>query len=118
MVTSQTDTPYGFGEERVLRVGPPGRLGLLLTGIALVVAIGLLAPAGALAAPGGGKLTISPQPGTPDASPQTQISILGVSRSRIRSVSVTGQSSGPHSGSLHSYSSHRGASLVLGQPLA
>ncbi len=36
------------------------------------------------------KPAISPAPGTPDASPQTQISILGVRPSRIASVRVTG----------------------------
>jgi hypothetical protein len=74
-------------------------------------------PAGALADPGSG-LTLSPQRGTPDASPDTQISILGVPRNRIRSVQVTGQASGPHGGHLASYSGHRGASFLLDHPLA
>jgi hypothetical protein len=94
-----------------------GRRQLLLVLVA-IAAIGLLAPAGSGAATPGGKLTISPAPNTPDASPQTQISILGVARSRIRSVTVTGQSSGAHSGRLRSYSGHRGASFVLNQPLS
>ena len=63
------------------------------------------------------KLTISPQADTPDASPQTQISILGTPRKTIRSVSVTGQTSGPHPGHLSSYSGHRGASFLLDQQL-
>ena len=63
------------------------------------------------------KLTISPQADTPDASPQTQISILGTPRNTIRSVSVTGQTSGPHPGHLSSYSGHRGASFLLDQQL-
>ena len=63
------------------------------------------------------KLTISPQADTPDASPQTQISILGTPRKSIRSVSVTGQTSGPHPGHLSSYSGHRGASFLLDQQL-
>ena len=49
--------------------------------------------------------------------PATQISILGVPRRSIRWVSVTGQSTGAHSGRLLSYSGHRGASFVLDQPL-
>src|SRR5947209_4643075 len=60
---------------------------------------------------------ISPQPGTPDASPQTQISILGVAPSRIRAVSVTGRASGGHPGVLRRYSGNRGASFVLRRPL-
>jgi arylsulfotransferase ASST len=100
-----------------LRLGAPGRPGLLIVLVALAAGLGLLAPAASLASAAGGRLTISPQPNTPDASPGTQISILGVARSQIRSVSVTGQSSGVHSGSLLSYSGHRGASFVPDQPL-
>jgi Arylsulfotransferase (ASST) len=87
----------------------PGRR-YLIAGLAIAA---LAAPAGAHAS----SLTISPQPGTPDASPQTQISILGVPRPQIRSVQVTGQVSGPHSGSLRSYSGHRGASFLPDQAL-
>jgi hypothetical protein len=94
------------------------RLALLCVTAATAVAAGLLGPAGSLAASSaGGKLTISPQPNTPDASPATQISILGVARQRIRSVQVTGQTSGGHSGRLRSYSHHRGASFLPDQPL-
>jgi hypothetical protein len=99
-----------------LRLGAPGRPGLLIVLVALAAGLGLLAPAGSLAAPETGKLAISPQPNTPAASPQTQISILGAPRSQIRSVSVTGQSSGVHPGRLLSYSGHRGASFVPDQP--
>ncbi len=83
----------------------------------MAIAAGLLAPAGSVAASTGGRLTISPAPNTPDASPQTQISILGDPRSQIRSVSVTGDRSGVHTGRLLSYSRHRGASFVLDQAL-
>jgi hypothetical protein len=93
-----------------------GRRGFLVL-VAIAAGFGLLAPAGSLASAAAGKLTISPQPNTPDASPATQISILGVARRRIQSVSVTGQISGAHSGHLLSYSRHRGASFVPDQPL-
>ncbi len=43
--------------------------------------------------------------------------MLGVAPGRIESVRVTGDASGPHPGSLHAYSGHRGASFVLDQPL-
>jgi hypothetical protein len=95
------------------------RLALLCVTVAAAVSAGLAGPAGSLAASsGGGKLTISPQANTPDASPATQISILGVARQRIRSVQVTGQTSGGHSGRLRSYSHHRGASFLPDQPLS
>jgi hypothetical protein len=64
------------------------------------------------------KLTISPAPGTPDASPDTQISILGVKSQRIRSVRVTGASTGSHAGTLKHYSSGNGASFVPSEPFA
>jgi Arylsulfotransferase (ASST) len=89
-----------------------------MVAILMALAAVLASPSGALAASSGGKLTISPAPNTPDASPQTQISVLGVPRRLIRAVSVTGQMSGPHTGRLLTYSRHRGASFVLDQPLA
>src|SRR5205807_164160 len=60
---------------------------------------------------------VSPSPGTPAASPQTQISILGVRPAAIRRVSVTGAASGRHIGSLRRYSGDRGGSFVLRRPL-
>jgi hypothetical protein len=65
----------------------------------------------------GSNLAVSPAPGTPDASPQTQISILGVAPKSIGSVRVTGATSGGHRGHLRSYSGGRGASFLLSQPL-
>jgi hypothetical protein len=64
-----------------------------------------------------GPLAISPAAGTPDVSPRTQISVLGVSPARIASVTVTGATSGAHSGRLLPYSHGRGASFVLSNPL-
>jgi hypothetical protein len=78
----------------------------------LVLAAALGLPAAARAA----DVAISPAPGTLDASPQTQISILGVPPRSIRSVSVTGSTSGAHQGRLRAYSRRRGASFVPAQP--
>ena len=70
--------------------------------------------AACLAVPAGaGALTISPLPGTPDASPHTQISFLGIAPKEIRDVAVTGSRSGRHPGRLEPYSSEPGASFVL-----
>lgn len=90
-----------------------GRVGLVvrtLGAAALAYAVTAVAPALA------GAATISPLPGTPDASPSTQISILGVDSSKIQSVTVTGSISGAHSGSLVAYGSAKGASYVLAAP--
>jgi hypothetical protein len=86
---------------------------LTLLAAVATAAVALAAPAGAL----GARPTISPVPGTPDASPATQISILGVAPRRILTVRVTGSVSGTHGGRLRPYSTSRGASFVLRQPL-
>jgi hypothetical protein len=82
-------------------------------GTATVAAASVAAPAWQRPAP----ITVSPAPGTPDASPATQISILGVAPERIRSARVSGSLSGLHRGAFHSYSGRRGASFVLRRPL-
>jgi hypothetical protein len=79
-----------------------------------------MAASGALAASHGRDATpvaISPAPGTPDASPTTQISILGTAPDQLRSVRVDGSMSGLHRGAFHPYSGRRGASFVLSRPL-
>ncbi len=58
-------------------------------------------------------LTISPLDGTPDASPDTQISFLGAPAGEIAGVAVIGSKSGTHSGRLRPYASATGASFVL-----
>jgi hypothetical protein len=86
---------------------------LLLTLLAAGATVGVPPGAADTAAP----ITISPAAGTPDASPQTQISILGLARRDIHSVQVTGSTSGHHAGRLRGYSGARGASFVLSKPL-
>ena len=61
-------------------------------------------------------VTISPLPGTRDASPQTQISFLGVPANEIRDISVRGSRSGSHTGRLQSYASATGASFLASKP--
>jgi hypothetical protein len=76
--------------------------------LALVLSGALLA----VTATAASAVTISPLNGTPDASPGTQISFLGVPAKQISHVSVVGSRSGGHSGSLRSYASAAGASFV------
>ena len=57
-------------------------------------------------------VTISPLAGTPDATPATQISILGTPASNIEAVTATGSVSGSHLGTVESYASSPGASFV------
>jgi Arylsulfotransferase (ASST) len=61
-------------------------------------------------------VAISPLSGTRDASPQTQISFLGVAASEIRDVSVRGSRSGAHAGRLQSYATATGASFLPSKP--
>ncbi len=95
-------------------------LSMVLRRIGKAISLAAILTAGAAATPalaaGGQRLTISPAQGTPDASPQTQVSVLGVAPQRIRSVKVTGSVTGEHRGSLRDYSSSRGASFIPDQP--
>jgi hypothetical protein len=59
-----------------------------------------------------GAVTVSPLPGTPDASPATQISFLGGAGTQVSDVHVVGSHSGNHGGSLRAYSTGTGESFV------
>jgi hypothetical protein len=61
-------------------------------------------------------VTVSPLPGTPDASPTTQISFLGGSGTKVADVRVVGSRSGAHSGRLESYSTGTGESFLPSRP--
>jgi Arylsulfotransferase (ASST) len=80
----------------------------LLAATVLGATLGLacIRAAGALA------LVISPLNGTPDASPRTQISFLGVAPGQLDHVSVVGSRSGAHAGRLQPYASEPGMSFL------
>ncbi len=59
---------------------------------------------------------VSPEPGTPDASPSTQISFLGDAGTQVSKVRVVGSRSGSHSGALRAYSTGTGASFLPSHP--
>ncbi len=61
-------------------------------------------------------VAVSPEPGTPDASPATQISFLGGAGTKVADVSVKGSSSGAHSGVLRAYSTGTGESFLPTHP--
>jgi hypothetical protein len=61
-------------------------------------------------------VTVSPLPGTGDASPSTQISFLGAAGTTVSDVSVVGSSSGSHSGRLEAYSTGTGESFLPARP--
>jgi len=67
--------------------------------------------------PGTG-LAVAPLPDSYDASPYTQISMLGAPASAIRGVRVSGSQSGSHAGRLRGYSQGDGASFVPTRPFS
>src|SRR5436309_1070281 len=59
-----------------------------------------------------GSVTVSPLPGSRDASPETQISFLSVPARALAHVSVIGSRTGRHAGRVLAYSQGDGASFV------
>ncbi|HEY1687820.1 MAG TPA: arylsulfotransferase family protein [Solirubrobacteraceae bacterium] len=64
----------------------------------------------------GSEVAVSPLPGSYDASPQTQISFLGVPASELSDVRAFGSLTGGHAGELEAYSQGDGASFVPAAP--
>ena len=101
---------------------PAGILVTALSAVAGLAACGGASPASSAASnppvarPAAGSVGVSPQPGTPDASPSTQISFLGGPGTTVTGVHVVGSSSGAHSGSLRAYSTGTGESFLPSHP--
>jgi Arylsulfotransferase (ASST) len=70
------------------------------------------AVASAIAAVAANPVAVSPEPGTPDASPNTQISFLGAAGTRASDVRVVGSRTGAHAGVLRAYSTGTGESFL------
>jgi Arylsulfotransferase (ASST) len=88
----------------------------LLTGGLLLVLVGLTAtPAGAHGSSSAG-LHVIPFPGTPDASPGSQVIFSSLSPSALRSVSVRGSRSGKHAGRLTTLPDGAGTAFVPSRP--
>ncbi len=64
----------------------------------------------------GTALRVSPLPDSLDATPHTQISLLGVPRSRLAQITVSGSATGGHPGRVVAYSQGDGASFVPSNP--
>ncbi len=76
---------------------------------------GVIAPADIQAA-AANPVAVSPQTGTLDASPSTQISFLGGPGTKVADVRVVGSRSGPHGGRLQAYSTATGESFLPSHP--
>ena len=112
---------------RASRVAPRARLALLLITAALAPAACANSSAQTTGttpsrpphdgrAAAAAAVTISPLPGTPDASPTTQISFLGGGALTITGERVVGSRSGTHAGHLQAYSTGTGASFLPDGP--
>jgi Arylsulfotransferase (ASST) len=99
--------------------------------LALAVIVGLLALAGVVIAAtrsGGGSsvgiirghstLGVLPFPGTPDASPESQITFTTLQPKQIKSLSVQGSRSGAHEGHMSALPDRRGTAFVPDRPFA
>jgi hypothetical protein len=64
----------------------------------------------------GTSLGVSPLPGSYDASPRTQISLLGAPPQALHGVIVSGSRTGAHPGRLRGYSQGEGASVIPSRP--
>ena len=65
-----------------------------------------------------GAVTVSPLPGSRDASAETQVSFLGVPAAALSGVSVRGSHGGAHPGRLVDYSQGDGASFLPARPFS
>ena len=82
-----------------------------LVRLQVVIAAAFLA-SGVAAASAGASLAVMPFPGTPDASPRTQVIFSSLSPGELRSVSVGGSLSGPHAGRLSALPDGAGTAFV------
>jgi hypothetical protein len=66
----------------------------------------------------GSSVSVSPLPGSYDAFPGTQISLLGAPPGALKAVSVSGSRTGAHRGRLRGYFQGDGASFIPASPFA
>jgi Arylsulfotransferase (ASST) len=105
------------------------RLPRTAAAVAAILATGLVACGGAssstpaklhaeaaVATAAANPVTVSPLPGTADASPTSQISFLGPAGTKVTDVRVVGSRSGTHRGVLRAYSTQTGASFLPTHP--
>jgi hypothetical protein len=85
---------------------------LILTGLLGAVLGPVAGAVAATTAPPAPAVTISPLPGTPDATPSTQISFLGATAAELHDIEVVGSRSGAHPGRLAGYKTAAGASFL------
>src|SRR5262249_16985403 len=82
---------------------------LTIVALVVVTGAGLAArPAAAVPAALAGPVSVFPEPGTHEASPQTTLSFRGIAPSEIGPIRVVGDETGVHEGSWVAHSDGRG----------
>lgn len=93
---------------------------LLLGGVVLIAAVAVAALAFGQSDDGAdgpaGPVYAFPSPGTPTASPRSEVSFRGVAPDQLGEVRVAGSRSGERQGRVVAHSDGRGASLVFSRP--
>jgi hypothetical protein len=87
-------------------------MALFSVAFASLVAVPVFADVRARSAAPPGALEVLPFPGTPDASPQTEIEFPSLSPLQLRSVAVAGSRSGVHEGQLSALPHGRGTAFI------
>jgi hypothetical protein len=83
-----------------------------------VTAVGGSAQAARSQAAPSGRLNVLPFPGTPDASPQTEVDFSALAPSQLASLSVVGSRTGVHQGRLGTAGGGRGTAFTPSKPFA
>ncbi len=86
--------------------------------VSILAGIVALVLAGCGSASETGAISAYPSPGTPTASGQTQISLVGLDPGSPGEIKVTGSRSGDHSGTVEDLGSTKGVSFVPDEPFA
>jgi hypothetical protein len=92
------------------------RTGALLVVAALLGVVALVTGAAPAGAQRRATVAVYPSPGTPTASPRTQISVRGATAAQVGRLRVVGSRSGRHPGRVLAHSDGAGASFVPTRP--
>lgn len=91
---------------------------LTIAGLGAAALGGAAAAAGSPAAGGSARLNVLPYPGTPDASPRTEIDFRALSPAQLAAIAVAGSRSGNHQGTVSSMTGGHGTAFAPAKPFA
>jgi hypothetical protein len=105
-------------QRTISRLAQESRWGLAVAALLGVTIVGVLVFSADPGRRAGAALDVQPFPGTPDASPSTEIAFPALAPSNVLSVTVTGSRSGRHTGRLRALAGRRGTAFVPARPFA